>query len=190
MEFDKSGETFFVTFWHRPSERQSVCRNTSDGREVSPSERKPPRPKYVLEGGVSFFSKAARTINPWLVRLGVKELEVRANVFRVVDMATSRTVGTHYVDGPHERMMAADESGFVEQKQPHATRIDYYRLPPPMNWGWLVRWVLIPPALIWMLETSYRRFRGRRSDVGASRGMGQATVGQSAASAATLTSGA
>ena len=157
---------------------------------MSPSERKPPRPKYVLESRKTFISQVSRIINPWLVRLGVKELDVRANVFRVVDMATSRTVGTHYVDGPHERVMAADGSGFVEQRQPSATRIDSYRLPPAMNWGWLVRWGLMPPALLWMLVAIYRKLRCRRSDVGALPGKGDPATGQSIPSAATLTSGA
>jgi hypothetical protein len=184
MGFSDSGMTFFVQFRMLPSEICPVYRNSSDGREVFPTERQVPQPRYALSGEFAAVSRVAKLLNPWLIRLGPTKLNEGAIVHRVVDLATSRTVGSFYRNQPHGMKLAPDGTGLAEQQS--GTRINYYRLPPPANWGWLARWTLLPPAVAWVLVAAIHKLRRRRSHAESPR-EGQPAAGQSIEAPATLT---
>jgi hypothetical protein len=160
MGFDETGNTFAVSYRLSPSEFRTEYRSSSDGRKVSPPPGRRLVPKHLIGGQFTLATKAAQKLNPWLARLRLPELNIRETACRVVDVETSRTVGTIERDDTFSFQLAPDGSGLAEQVS--GTRINYFRLPPPMNWGWLLWWALIPPVVVWGIGWGRRWWRFRR----------------------------
>lgn len=120
-----------------------------------------PKSRYAMDSAVVEASWLTKSINERLTKWKLPpdlRFDEKKKVLRVTDLEWNATLGQIPGESGFP-ILKRDGSGCVIPEDRH---VQYFAFPPSRNWVWLLGWALIPPILIRVLGSGFRRIRDRR----------------------------